>query len=194
MIFKIAITGGTSSGKSYIAKILSEKLNCLYFDADKMVNEIYSDSNFCKLHFLTKYSFLLNENFCISKEKLKKTIIGHPSFLNEICLIVYPEIKNRIIQTFQEFSKEKNIIFEITMLFESEMNKYFDFIIHINSNNNLQLQRSIDKKIDLSLHQIFVERQMDNQIKNQKSNFIIYNNENLLNQINECVNLIINSY
>lgn len=100
MILKIAITGGTSSGKSFVSKIFSEQLNCLTFDTDKIVSDIYKDINFCKLHFQNNERFLqlLNKNKVVCKRKLKKAILDNNLILDEICKIVYPELKNQIFK------------------------------------------------------------------------------------------------
>ena len=192
MIFKIAITGGTSSGKSFISKIFCEKLNCLVFDADKIVEEIYKDHYFCYISFINheRFSLLLNESKTLCKKKIKKMIIENDSILNELCEIIYPELKKRIFSIFEERQEDKYIIFEVPLLFESEFDKFFNFIININSDEDLQLKRSLDKKIDEKLHRIFVARQLNNDIKNQKSHFIIMNNEDLEKQIDECIKLI----
>lgn len=189
MIIKIAITGNTSSGKTYISKILSEKLNCLVFDADKIVSEIYKDKNFCELYFKNHKDFskFLNKSGTICKKKIKKEILENHFVLDKICEIIYPELKKRIFDIFEQFKNNKYIIFEIPMLFESEFDKFFNFIININSCSNLQLKRSIDKKIPEKLHKIFINKQLENNLRNQKADFVIKNDENLLKQIDECI-------
>ena len=194
MVFKIAITGGTSSGKSFISDILSKKLNCLTFDADIMVNEIYKDQNFCNLNFINHESFsqFLNDHQTLCKKKLKEAIIENNVILNQICEIIYPELRQRIVKIFEQFKNEKDIIFEVAMLFESNFNKLFNFIINIESDQDLQLKRSINKKIDSKFHKIFIDRQLHNDIKTQKANFNIINNEDLERQINQCIHIIQN--
>jgi dephospho-CoA kinase len=194
MIFKIAITGGTSSGKSFVSKIFSEQLNCITFDTDKIVSKIYKDINFCKLHFQSDEKFLqlLNKNKVVCKRKLKKAILDNNLILDEICKIVYPELKNQIFKIFEQFKNDKYIIFEIPMLFESSFDVFFDFIINISSDKNTQLKRSIDKKISKTLHELFISKQLCNSLKNQKAHFIIINNDNIKEQISECINTIKN--
>ena len=192
MIFKIAITGGTSSGKSFISKIFCEKLNCIVRDADKIVEEIYRDRDFCYISFINheKFSFLLNDSKTLCKKKIKKMITVDDFMLNDLCEIIYPELKKRIFSIFEKYQRDQYILFEIPMLFESGFDKFFNFIININSEKELQLKRSLNKKIDAKLHKIFIERQLNDGIKNQKSHFIIMNDENLEKQINECIKLI----
>lgn len=78
------------------------------------------------------------------------------------------------------------------MLFESNFDEFFDFIINISSDKDMQLKRSIDKKIPEKLHEPFICKQLCNNLKNQKSHFVIINNDNIKEQINECIDIIKN--
>ncbi len=59
---KIGITGSLSSGKSSVAKILSNNKKLL-FSADKVVNDLYTDKKFIKK---------IKNRFKIKKKKYKK--------------------------------------------------------------------------------------------------------------------------
>ena len=68
--------------------------------------------------------------------------------LNDLCEIIYPELKKRIFSIFEKYQRDQYILFEIPMLFESGFDKFFNFIININSEKELQLKRSLNKKIE----------------------------------------------
>lgn len=194
MTLKIAITGRISSGKSFIAAILGEKLPCIWTDSDKMVSEIYKDKKFCALHFKSneEFSKLLNSSNVICKKRLKKEISENPQILDKICAVIYPELRERISEKFELYSKDKFIIFEIPLLFEENFDSLFDFIINVTSHEDLKLQRSVKKGVNEKLHKFLISRQLSNEERNKKSNFIINNDENnsLDDQIERCLTIL----
>ncbi len=192
MIIKIAITGRISSGKSFISSIIGKKLSCDVFDTDKIVAEMYGDAEFCKKVFANHsvFSQYLDENGVISKNKLKDAIFQDSKILQQISHLIYPELK-KIILSKISISEEKYILFEVPMLLESGFNTIFDIIINIESSDEIRMERSIKKGISGDFHLLFSSFQDRDEIRRNKSHFIIINNGGDLNKaINKCIEYI----
>ena len=120
---KIGITGSLSSGKSSVAKILSKNKNLL-FSADKIVRDLYSNN---------KYKKNLKKKFRIKrkniKDEIKKKLLNKEISLKELSKIIHPFVRKKMKEFHKKNKNKKIIFFEIPLLVESKLMKFFDFII-----------------------------------------------------------------
>ena len=125
-MLKIGITGSLASGKTTASKILSHRRGPL-FSADKIVNNLYKKNNFIKL---------LMKNFCILKKTqlkniLKNKVLESKKNLTKLEKLIQHMVRRKM-KEFTTLHKRKNKIFyEIPLLLESKLTKYFDVIIFI---------------------------------------------------------------
>ena len=94
---KIGITGSISSGKSSVAKILSNKKN-IVFSADKVVKKFYTSKKFKKI--ISKKFKIKSNNI---KQEIKKRLINKKISLKELGKIIHPTVRKEMIA----FSKKK---------------------------------------------------------------------------------------
>ena len=120
---KIGITGSLSSGKTSVAKILSKNKNIL-FSADKIVRNLYSDYKFKK-----KIKKKLNVKKNNIKDEIKSKLLKKEISLKELGSIIHPFVRKKMREFNRKNKKKKIIFFEIPLLIESKLTKFFDFII-----------------------------------------------------------------
>ena len=120
---KIGITGSLSSGKTSVAKILSKNKNIL-FSADKIVGNLYSDNKFKK-----KIKKKLNVKKSNIKDEIKLKLLKKEISLKELGSIIHPFVRKKMREFYRKNKKNKIIFFEIPLLIESKLTKFFDFII-----------------------------------------------------------------
>ena len=132
---KIGITGSLSSGKSSVAKILSKNKNLL-FSADKIVRDLYSNNKFKS--YLKKKFRIKRKNI---KEEIKKKLLNKEISLKELSKIIHPLVRKKMKEFHKKNKNKKIIFFEIPLLVESKLMKFFDFIILVVAPKKIRLKR-----------------------------------------------------
>ncbi|MFL1780612.1 Dephospho-CoA kinase [Candidatus Hepatincolaceae symbiont of Richtersius coronifer] len=165
----IGVTGGISSGKSTICKLLVQK-GCIYFDSDsyvkillqqkKIVKQIYH--NFPQLKEEKFKSIYQRNNPKINKALLKEIIFS--DYENNIKImenimhpLVYKKIKklifaNKVISLFVGLSSylankhvTKYLVLEVPLLFESQIDKLCNLTLGVTCTKENQIKRALYK-------------------------------------------------
>ena len=84
------------------------------------------------------------------------------------------------MRKFTKKHKNKKILFyEIPLLIESKLMKYFNLIIFIKANKSLRLKRFKSKKGNKKLFYLLNKKQLNDNKKIKFSNYVIVNEKNL---------------
>ena len=173
-MIKIGITGSLASGKTTASKILSYGRGPL-FSADKAVKKLYKDKNFKKL--LSKKFNIKNNNFI--KKNLKKIILDNKKNIKKLEKIIHPQVRI-IMKKFTNKNKNRKLLFyEIPLLIESKMMKYFNIIIFIKAKRNLRLKRYKLNYEDEILFDFFDKKQLNENKKTKFCDHVVVNEKNL---------------
>ncbi len=116
----------------------------------------------------------MNENGLVDKIMLKDSILNGEISLNDLSKIIWPHVEKEVLARINS-SKSKNILFEIPLLFESGMDKFFDLVINIEADFDLRAKRN---KQNLLFKKI-LENQISDQERREKSDITILNNSSL---------------
>ena len=187
-MIKIGITGSLASGKTTASKILSFKRGPL-FSADKAVKELYQNKNFKALigkRFRTK-----NNNQI--KKSLKNLILKDRKNIKRLEKIIHPLVRKKM-KNFNLQNKNKKLLFyEIPLLIESKLMKYFNVIIFIKAKKHLRLRRFQSKNGDKKLFNVLNNKQMNEKKKIKYCDHVVVNEKNL-NILKKNLLAIINNY
>ena len=170
-MIKIGITGSLASGKTTASKILKHERGPL-FSADMAVKELYENNNFKKL--LSKNLILR----IIDRLKKFKKIILKDKKIKELEKIIHPLVRVKM-KKFTKKHKNKKLLYEIPLLIESKLMKYFNLIIFIKANKSLRLKRFKSKKGDKELFDLLNRKQLNDNKKIKFSNYVVVNEKNL---------------
>ncbi|MBE5752646.1 MAG: dephospho-CoA kinase [Clostridiales bacterium] len=194
----IAVTGGIGSGKSLVMKLINE-FGFTTFSCDK----IYADLVYNK-EYLSKikefFPFAIDLNGKLDRKSLSEIVFKDKTQLKKLNQIAHPLVF-KILN--EKISENTGLIFtEVPLLFESESENQFDFVIIIYRNIDDRIS-SVLQRDNLTKEQIFqrIENQFDYEkklikLKNNKKYFIVENNgdiRNLSNKINDIISKILNS-
>ena len=173
-MIKIGITGSLASGKTSASKILSFKRGPL-FSADEAVKELYQDKHF---RSLVSRRFNIKNNSQI-KKSLKKIILKDKKKIKNLENIVHPLVRKKM-KNFTSKNKNKKLLFyEIPLLIESKLMKYFNVIILIKAKKKLRLKRFKLKSEDKKLFNLLNKKQMTNTKKIKLRDYVVVNEKNL---------------
>ena len=168
---KIGITGSLASGKSSVAKILSKNKKLL-FSADKVVKNLYSDNQF-KTKIKKRFK-IKNKNI---KEEIKNKLLKKEISLNELGKIIHPFVR-REMRTHKKKNRNKEIIFfEIPLLIESKLMKFFDFIILVLAPRKVRLKRYLKNGGKKKMFYLLDKNQISARKKIKYCDYLIVNNK-----------------
>ena len=183
-MIKIGITGSISSGKSTVAKILSDNKYPV-FNSDKAVALIYKRSSF-KKNIAKKFKIKNQKNI---KKKIKKIISTNKNNLYKLEKIIHPFVR-RYSRNFSKKNKNKSIlIFEVPLLIEKQLMRDYDKIVFVNSAKKTRLKRYLKKGNSKILFDLLDKRQLKPSKKIKNSDHVI-NNNSTLKKLKNKVNLI----
>jgi dephospho-CoA kinase len=181
----IGITGGIGSGKSMFCRMISEN-GYKVINADFVAKELYiRNKNLSKKLVLAFGKDILNFKGKIILPKLKEIIFSSKKNFLKVNSIVHPVVIDTIKKDIKK-AKEKVIIVEAALIFESKFDKLLDYVITVFSNKKTRIDRIMmrdgSKKRDVER---VINLQMDDRLKVEKSDFVVVNNktiEDLYNQ------------
>tara|TARA_E500000178_G_scaffold184424_1_gene182763 strand:- start:94 stop:660 length:567 start_codon:yes stop_codon:yes gene_type:complete len=173
-MIKIAITGSLASGKTTASKIISTKRGPL-FSADKAVKEIYKNKQFKSL---VSKRFRIKNNSQI-KKTLKKLILKNKVNINKLERIIHPLVRKKMKNFSLQNRNKKLLFYEIPLLTESKLMKYFNVIIFIKTKKKLRLKRFKSKNGDKRLFNLLNNKQMKDENKIKFCDYTVVNEKNL---------------
>ena len=174
---KIGITGSLSSGKTTASKILSSKKGPL-FSADIIVRKLYQ-KNFFRKKIIKKFDIKSKYKIKI-KTIIKSKILKNKNHLKKIEEIIHPLVRKEMHAFINKNKKKKLMFFEIPLLIESKLMKYFDVIIFIKAKKSLRLKRFISRGGNQKLFRLLDNKQLSVSKKTKLCDHVIVNEKNLV--------------
>ena len=173
-MIKIGITGSLASGKTTASQILSYRRGPL-FSADKIVKKLYKDENFKRL--LSKKFNIKNDNFI--KKNLKKIIFANKKNILKLEKIIHPQVRINMKKFTNKNKNKKLLFYEIPLLIESKLMKYFNIIIFVKAKRNLRLKRFKSNNGDEKLFNMLDKKQLNDKKKAKFCDHLVVNEKNL---------------
>ena len=179
-MIKIGITGSLASGKTTVAKLMSKRRYPV-FSADKVVADLYK-----KRIFLIKIKKKFHlKNYKNPKKKLKALIRKDKFALKKLESIIHPLVRKENENFYEK--KSKIGLFEIPLLIENKLMKYFDVIIFVNAQRNKRLKRY---KGNNEIFTTLDKRQIISSKKIKFSDHVINNNKGIIELKSKVADLI----
>ena len=185
-MIKIGITGSLASGKSTVARLISRNKYPI-FSADNIVKNLYK-----KRIFISKVKKQFNfKNTRDLKNKIKNLIKKDKKILKKLELIIHPLVRKEMGVFMKKKKNIKITIFEIPLLIESKLTRYFDLIVFVGAKKNIRLRRYIAKGGNKKIFTILEKRQSKSSKKIKISDHVIYNNKSIKN-LKKNVKIVLN--
>lgn len=182
----IGITGKTGSGKSTIGKFLSQKLNCIYIDIDKIGHEATSNSSIAKKLCEEFGEDILDNNKNIDRKKLGNIVFSNKDKMEVLTNLTWGYMQNKLDNIL---SKNDNYyIFDWALL---PMVKYFDMCdikILITSDETKRKERILKRD---KISKGYLEKREQNTLDYSKLQFdYIFNNDYSEETLNSIIDTI----
>ena len=175
--YLIGITGGFGTGKSLAGKVL-EELGIIVIDTDEIVENILKTKNNITLMIQNEFgaSIITNKtDEYINRKALAEMVFNDKLKRKKLESIIHPEV-NKILDHFISQNKDKSIISVlIPLLFECNLEGFYNEIWCVTCKNEIQLERLLKKGFTLDEVKLRINSQLPIKEKVKKSNFVIDN-------------------
>ena len=182
----VGLTGGMGTGKTSILNLFKKKnINC--FNSDIIAKNLMD--NDLKEEIKTLFGSDIYEKGKLNRKKISKIVFNDIKKLNKLNSIVHPAVRKNFRDFIKNNEKDKFIVYETALLFETGFNRECDIIILIVSPFKKRIER-IMKRDGLLKSEII--RRIDHQLPDKKkvdlSDYII-ENDNWKNTLIEFENV-----
>jgi dephospho-CoA kinase len=157
------LTGGIGCGKSSVLKIFSE-MGWVTIDSDKICRELYENKDPRLLSAIrAEWPESIGAENTIDRKKIAENVFNDKVKLELLNSILHPLIKedaDKIINA----NKEKNIIFDVPLLFEKGRDDLFDVVIAVWTDSKTQYER-LNKR---GMTNLEIDRRIANQLSSRE--------------------------
>ena len=189
MAIKIGITGSIGMGKSTVSSIFRNN-NIKVWDADFEVHTLYKKGKDGYKSIISVYPEL-EDKVEINREKVSYLIKKKKIDLKVIEEIIHPLLIKSREKFIKENKREKLLIFDIPLLYETKAQIWLDYVITVSCSEKNQTER-LKKRDDFDTRKInyLLSRQIPMYKKNEKADFVINTDQDMQQVEKQVVNII----
>jgi len=175
--FTVAITGGIGSGKSTFSEFLREKDHPVIF-ADDLSKELLKNNKEVKKQIIVLFGSSAYNGNDINSDFLSKEVFSDPLKLQKINSILHPKVIEQIQREVEELMHKNTLVFvEAALIYETNIEKLFDYVVLITADEEIKKQRTIDsKKFSSEEFDKRIQNQIKDEEKSKRADFIFFNN------------------
>lgn len=160
---KVAVTGGLSTGKSSVCRILKE-LGAAVISADKIVHQLLSSDTNLGQEVIKLLGTKILSNNQINRAQMAQIVFQDPDLLKKLEALLHPAVYMEIDNEFGKLQKSPSppplFAAEVPLLFESKGEKKFDLTVAVVANPDVCAER-FEKKYG------YDRNEFDNRTANQ---------------------------
>jgi len=179
-MIKVGLTGNIGSGKSVVSKIF-EILKVPVYHADEKAKIILESADVIKKLKVLFGNEVIDKYGKPDRKKIAELVFTDNKKLDALNIIIHPAVISDFNNWVESQDKNKYIIMESAILYETGYATLFDMIIIVSSPEQLRIDRVIERD-KLSLND--VKNRIKNQLKEKelikRADFVIKNNDNEL--------------
>jgi len=147
MTLVIGLTGSIATGKSTVS-LMFDEFNIPVVDADKLSREVVRPGEEAYNEIVAAFGKqILREDQTLDRDKLGQIIFADEAKRNTLNQIVHPAVRKKMIEKRDAYvkQKEKCIVLDIPLLFESKLTGFVDKSIVVYVDEAVQLKRLMDR-------------------------------------------------
>ena len=174
---KVAVTGGLAAGKTTVCQFFKE-LGAYVVSADEIVHQLLSPETAVGQQVIRLLGSDIISDNTLNRKKIAAKVFSQPKLLQNLEELIHPAVFDEIDKRYQHAQQQSSSLFiaEIPLLYESEREGKFDFVITVLASEELcrrrfmsQSQRPSDEFDKRML------RQIDPKKKAAKAHFTLFN-------------------
>ena len=170
----LGLTGGMGCGKSTAARLFVE-LGYRLIDSDALVKtEILTSPELIGLAQQRWGDSVLDSTGQLDRRRLAETVFPREQELKQLEAWVHPRLFARWRQLLSE-DPAADWIIEVPLLFEKQLENWFDFIVCVASSADVQLARLIERGIPHTLAEQRISKQLPLARKIALADLVLWN-------------------
>lgn len=147
-IITLGLTGGIGSGKSYVARLLSQRGIPIY-DCDSRAKELYDEDLALQLGMTLLFGPEIydSETGLLDRKRLAQIIFSDKAMLEQVNDLVHPAIRHDFDEwrALQAKAGARVCIIESAILLQASLVDYVDSVVVVSANEKLRLQRACQR-------------------------------------------------
>lgn len=176
-MYKIALTGGIGTGKTYLSTHFKE-MGIPIFYADDEAKKIYQDEKFVESLCRVFGAEILLSDRRVDLKALSRLVFSDPQQLAKLNEMVHPWVMHR----FEAWAAQQStpaVMMESAIIFEGDLTCHFDKIIVADAPLELRIQRVMKRNPELSREEILrrITNQMPQEVKCQRADLVVCTGE-----------------
>lgn len=180
-MYRVGITGGIGSGKSFVCSIL-EKFGIPVYYADSQARRLMNTDSRLRSAIKEAFGEEIYRNGELDRQEMALRVFGEPGLLESINQLVHPVVREDFERWAEGQEGVPYVVEEAAILFESGAVRNMNMSVLIYAPISLRIQRVMDRdkvsRLDVEKR---ISRQMDEEEKKKLADRVIYNDEkNLL--------------
>lgn len=181
----IALTGGIGAGKSTVAQFFSE-LGAHVVDADHLARIAIERGSEGFDEVVLRFGEKILANGDINRQNLARIIFSDPVAKRDLEAIIHPRVQKLFAQAIIDNEPAKNLIYEIPLLVETDVADRFDFIVTVEADEDLRVERLLVRGMFISDIKARLASQVPSQARIDIADAVIVNDgdeDHLLRQV-----------
>ncbi len=174
---KVAVTGGTASGKSTVCKVFQD-LGAIVIDADSIVHKLLSSDTDLDQQILRLLGNEVLENGKLSRRRIADKVFKDPEILHALEKLLHPAVLREIDQAYKaacQNGKTGLFVVEIPLLYEIGQDASYDAVIAVVSEREKSREWFCSSGHSDEEYERRMKRQWHPDEKARRAGYVIYN-------------------
>jgi dephospho-CoA kinase len=181
----IALTGGIGAGKSTVAQFFSE-LGANVVDADHLARIAIERGSVGFDEVVTRFGETILTDGDINRKALAEIVFSDPAAKSDLEDIIHPRVQKLFAQAVIDNEPSVHLVYEIPLLVETDGASKFDFIVTVEADEDLRIERLLTRGMFISDIKARLASQAPSQARIDIADAVIVNDgdeDHLLRQV-----------
>jgi dephospho-CoA kinase len=172
----LGLSGGIGSGKSTVAKILSN-LGAVVIDADVVAKEMLEPNEAGYTKTIEAFGeSILDSDRRIDRKKLAELVFQNSEELAKLEAIVHPAVIARVAQIRNSLPESTVVVYDTPLLFEKNLQGQFDKVLIVVTDSEHRKSRLIERGLEITDIEARIANQATDAQRRTVADFVIENN------------------
>ena len=172
----LGLSGGIGSGKSTVAKILSN-LGAVVIDADVIAREVLEPNQAGYQKAIEVFGeSILDSDLRIDRKRLAELVFQNSDELAKLEAIVHPAVIARVAQIRHSLPESTVVVYDTPLLFEKNLQGQFDKVLIVVTDSEHRKARLIERGLEITDIEARIANQATDAQRRTVADFVIENN------------------